>query len=323
MLKIRRLLARWKRARDLIERELEEDALKHIQNYATQERRPSLDSLAGALEITKGESARILEKLVAQELIEMHADEFLLTAKGNEVAVQIIRAHRLWERFLAEETGFAAHEWHSLADQYEHRISREQANDLSSTLGHPTHDPHGDPIPSAIGELRSHGGSTLAAMAVNVPLRIVHIEDEPADIYAQLLKVGLYPGMIVTITDISPKQVSICADGKDLSLPAVVAANISVIALSELPSLPVDQCRHLSDLSPGQKGRVLNISPAARGPERRRFLDLGIIPKTIIEAEFPSPMGNPTAYRIRGALIALRREQADLINVVTLKEKEG
>jgi Fe2+ transport system protein FeoA len=71
-----------------------------------------------------------------------------------------------------------------------------------------------------------------------------------------------------------------------------------------------------------QKGRVLNVSPAVRGQERRRLMDLGIIPGTIIEAEFQSPMSDPTAYRIRGALIALRREQADLISVVPLEEND-
>jgi DtxR family transcriptional regulator, Mn-dependent transcriptional regulator len=322
MRKIGRLLARWQRGRGMTERVQVEDALKHIQLCEIHERRPSLESLAGALEITTGEAARILERLASQELIEMHADGFRLTPTGREVAVRIIRAHRLWERYLAEETGFAAHEWHSLAHQLEHRISPEQANDLSVTLGHPTHDPHGDPIPTMIGELRPHGGNSLTAMDASIPLRIVHIEDEPADVYARLVKEGLHPGMIVQITDISSKQVRLCADGRELSLPPVVAANISVVALPETASFAVGQCR-LSDLQTGQKGHVLNLSPAARGPERRRFLDLGIIPGTIIEAELHSPMGDPTAYRIRGTLIALRREQADLINVLPLQEKDG
>jgi DtxR family Mn-dependent transcriptional regulator len=323
MFKIRRLLARWQRARGMTDRVLEEDALKHIQICETHERRPSLESLAGALEITTGEAARILERLASQELIEMHGDEFRLTPTGGEVAVRIIRAHRLWERYLAEETGFAAQEWHSLAHQLEHRLSQEQTNDLSATLGHPTYDPHGDPIPSRIGELRPHGGISLTAMDASIPLRIVHIEDEPADVYARLVKEGLHPGMIVQVIDISPKQVRLCADGRELSLPPVVAANISVVALLEPPSLAAGQCRRLSDLRPGQKGRVLNISPAARGPERRRFLDLGIIPGTIIEAELHGPLGDPTAYQIRGALIALRREQADLINILPLQENDA
>lgn len=76
----------------------------------------------------------------------------------------------------------------------------------------------------------------------------------------------------------------------------------------------------LADLQPGQKGRVITISPACRGLERRRFMDLGILPKTIIAAEMTSPSGDPTAYRIRGSLIALRREQASFIQIIALED---
>jgi DtxR family transcriptional regulator, Mn-dependent transcriptional regulator len=322
MRKIRRLLARWQRGRGMAERVLWEDALKHIQHCETQDRRPSLESIAGALEITTGEAARILNRLVGQELVQMQAGEFWLTPLGRDYALHIIRAHRLWERYLAEETGFAEREWHTQADQYEHQLSQEQANNLYSALGHPTHDPHGDPIPTAKGELHPHGGKPLTAMQVNTSLRIVHIEDEPDAVYVRLVKEGLHPGMNVRITEISPQRVHICADGKELSLPPIVAANISVVPLPESQRVAFEQSQRLSDLQMSQKGRVLNVSPAVRGQERRRLMDLGIIPGTIIEAELHSPMNDPTAYRVRGALIALRREQADLINVLPLQEND-
>lgn len=71
----------------------------------------------------------------------------------------------------------------------------------------------------------------------------------------------------------------------------------------------------LRDLKPGQQAKVVNISQGCQGAERRRFMDLGIVPGTIIEAEMTSPSGDPTAYNIRGAVIALRREQAQFINM--------
>jgi Fe2+ transport system protein FeoA len=71
----------------------------------------------------------------------------------------------------------------------------------------------------------------------------------------------------------------------------------------------------LRDLKPGQQAKVVNISQWCQGAERRRFMDLGIVPGTVIEAEMTSPSGDPTAYNIRGAIIALRREQAKLINM--------
>ncbi|MGD9375983.1 MAG: FeoA family protein, partial [Anaerolineae bacterium] len=72
---------------------------------------------------------------------------------------------------------------------------------------------------------------------------------------------------------------------------------------------------HLSDLEPGEKAVVAGLSPSCRGSERRRFLDLGILPGTAVEAEMISPSGDPTAYRVRGALLALRREQAEYIRI--------
>ena len=80
---------------------------------------------------------------------------------------------------------------------------------------------------------------------------------------------------------------------------------------------------HLNDLKPGETGRVVNISLRCRGPERRRMMDLGILPGTVIKAEMTSPSGDPTAYRIREALIALREEQANMINITRLQEIES
>lgn len=80
--------------------------------------------------------------------------------------------------------------------------------------------------------------------------------------------------------------------------------------------IPADQLatdRRLSDLAPGEQGKVTCILPECQGNERRRLMDLGIVPGTVITAEMKSPGGDPTAYRVRGALIALRKEQARFI----------
>lgn len=78
----------------------------------------------------------------------------------------------------------------------------------------------------------------------------------------------------------------------------------------------------LADVRPGENAIVQAILPTCRGSERRRFLDLGILPGTHIKAELGSPSGDPTAYRIRGALIALRREQARYI-IITRPQETG
>ena len=71
----------------------------------------------------------------------------------------------------------------------------------------------------------------------------------------------------------------------------------------------------LSGLIPGQKARVTNISENCQGIERRRLMDLGFIPGSIVEVALKSPFRDPTAYLVKGAMIALRDSQADLISI--------
>ena len=93
-----------------------------------------------------------------------------------------------------------------------------------------------------------------------------------------------------------------------------MAANVSVVPLPAVEP-EIESGEKLSSLEPGQSGEVLFISKRSRGIERRRFLDFGILPGTIISAEMDSPSGDPTAYRVRDALLALRREQADMVRI--------
>ena len=79
----------------------------------------------------------------------------------------------------------------------------------------------------------------------------------------------------------------------------------------------------LSDLAPGESATVSDISALCRGRERRRLLDLGVVPGTVVQAAFRNPNGDPAAFRVRGALLALRREQSDLIHVHRLPEAAG
>jgi DtxR family Mn-dependent transcriptional regulator len=76
---------------------------------------------------------------------------------------------------------------------------------------------------------------------------------------------------------------------------------------------PPECLRRLSDLPVGGEALVYALAPACVGAERRRLLDLGVVPGTRIRCEFSSPFGTPRSYDIRGALIALRDHQADRI----------
>jgi DtxR family Mn-dependent transcriptional regulator len=309
------LVPRWRRARQISERVLLEDALKHIQRCERHHETSTLQSIAGALDISTNQAVKVAEELQGLELIGIENGDFMLTPAGREYALRIIRAHRLWEEYLAEHTGFDESEWHDQAEHYEHMLSIEEAKKLAQQLGNPVYDPHGDPIPSSTGDFRHHPGKPLTSMDLDTPLRIVHIEDEPEEIYAQLVAEGLSPGMFARITEKTAKRVRFWIGDEEHLLAPIVAANISVVPLPEEEADQVQPGIPLDTLKTGEKGRVLALSPRLRGTDRRRMMDLGILPGTTISVEMTSPGGDPTAYKIRGALIALRTEQAQLIQV--------
>jgi DtxR family Mn-dependent transcriptional regulator len=167
-----------------------------------------------------------------------------------------------------------------------------------------------------------HGGVPLTSATIDSPVRIVHLEDEPEAVFAQLVAEGLSPGMEARVLQRSPDRVRFWANGDEHILAPIVAANISVVPIPETNNDPMEHGATLSELRPGEKGEVIGISRASRGTERRRFLDLGVIPGTIVEAELVGPGGDPTGYRIRDTLIAFRREQADMIRVKRVTDEE-
>jgi DtxR family Mn-dependent transcriptional regulator len=306
---------RWRRTRQLTERVMREDALKHLHRCQRYGQRASVESLAGAIQISADATVALLNQLQDHELVELDNGGFRLTAKGHAYALHIIRAHRLWERYLADETGYASEAWHDQAEWAEHNLSPAMVEALADELGNPTHDPHGDPIPDATGEMIPHGGQPLTTAEVGAPVRIVHLEDEPEAIFAQLMAEGLSPGMEARVLARSPERLRFWANGDEHILAPIVAANISIVPLAPPAEIPAGDEIALSSLEPGEKGEVTRISKASRGTERRRFLDLGVLPGTIIEAELVGPGGDPTGYRIRETLIAFRREQAEMIRI--------
>ncbi len=316
------LVSRWRRMRRMSERILREDALKHLHKATVNGQHPNLQSIAGELQISVNLAAELMDDMEKQGLVTLEKGEMHLTPSGREYALHVIRAHRLWERYLAEETGFQEAEWHDQADRQEHLLTPDETNALSVQLGNPTYDPHGDPIPTSQGEMRPHGGQPLTALEVDQPARIVHIEDEPEAVYAQILAEDLYPGLEVRVIEAAPQRIRFWANNDEHLLAPLVATNISVIPCPQEELFQEEGAKPLSTLKPGQAGLVVNLSPRLRGPERRRMMDLGILPDTLIQSEMTSPVGDPTAYRIRGALIALRKEQAGLINIKQVEEAE-
>jgi len=311
------VVARVGRMTELSERVLLEDALKHVYTCESVGRECSIQGVAGQLETSPGRAADLLARLARSGLVRVDDQGTHLTDQGRESALQLVRTHRLWERYLADRTSVPAGEWHAEAERMEHALSREQTEELAARLGHPAWDPHGDPIPTKHGALPEVESSSLAGVEPGQTVEIVHLEDEPHEIYTALLADGLGLGARVAVVERTDRRVRVRARGREWPLDLVVARNVTVRPLPEGTD-PDAEVLTLADLVPGERGRVLGLSPACRGSQRRRLLDLGVVRGTEIEATLASAAGDPVAYMIRGALIALRSQQARWVRIEPL-----
>lgn len=293
-----------------------EDALKHLYKCARMGREASVESVAGALEVSQAAAARILAELREARLV--RADRMTaLTDEGRSYALRIIRTHRLWERYLADRTGVSPQEWHEQAEAREHQLSEAAVDALDARLGRPRFDPHGDPIPTAAGDMPEARGVPLTHLDAGETAFITHLEDEPRSLFDRLVREGLSPGMRVRLVDADARGMELFVDGRTVRLDAAAAANVTVVT-GDAGQAGEDTAwagLTLADLDRGESAEVLEISPACQGIQRRRLLDLGVVPGTRITAELAAAGRDPTAYRIRGALVALRSEQQRWIRV--------
>ena len=196
-------------------------------------------------------------------------------------------------------------------------MSDEQADKLSSKLGNPIFDLHGDPIPSANGKIKHLKEVPLTTVLINQSVKITHLEDEPKEIYAQLLAESLYPGLAIHLVEKTKYKIRFWSKEGEHVLAPIVAANISVIPLPDT-TIFKEKKMSLTKLSIGKEAKIIELSQHLRKNERMRLMDLGFIPGTLVEANLRSVHGDPTAYKIRGSIIALRQEQTDWIKIEPL-----
>jgi len=315
------LLARMRRQRHLAGRILLEDALKHIHHQEQRAEPCTLATLGGALEIASQRAVELVTRMQEARLLRVADGRILLTDEGARYAVNVIRAHRLWERYLADETGVDPLEWHTRAEEQEHALTREQADALAERLGNPRFDPHGDPIPTAEGTLPAEETERLSRLKENDRAVVTHVEDEPQAVYAQLLALGIYLGMELRIVECTDQRIVCEADGKRIVLAPLVAENVTIRRIEGVPV--ADGGERLVSLEPGEWAEVTGISPMCRGLERRRLMDLGLVPGTRIRFERRGLAGGLSAYRVRGAVLAFREEQTRMIGITRVPRASG
>lgn len=296
------------------EKAMIENSLKHLYDCEYNSQSASLDSIAGNLHISGDLAAQVFNNLEAMNLAKVEKDHLVLTPDGRDYALKIIRIHRIWERYLADETSVEEAEWHEEAEHIEHKMTLKEADQLAARIGNPIVDPHGDPIPTSDGEIHKLSGNKLADVEEGSFCKILHLEDEPKAIYSQLAAIGLYVGMKIKVVEKNENRIKFVKDNEEAVLAPLFAQNV-LVKIEEHQELPLEDSFPLSNLKMGEEATVVGISGACRGQQRRRLMDLGVLPGTKIYVEMKSPLGDPTAYQVRGTKIAIRKKQSELIYV--------
>lgn len=311
------LVFRWSvRSRAAQDRQRLEDGLKHLFDLEYRGRHGSLASLSGALRVPDHVALKLVTRMQTQGLLVARGAEFDLTREGERLALQVIRAHRLLERYFADEARLPLPKVHAAAERGEHHLTPEAADRLSASMGHPAVDPHGDPIPTREGFVPPAAGVSATAWPMDQLARVVHLEDEPPVAYAQLVAAGIHVGQIVRVIDASPERLLLTDGENEFPLAPAVAANIFLEAAP--PSAVHEHAMRLTELATGQAASVIGLDEGCQGYSRRRLMDLGFTAGATIRAALNTFAGDPRAYEVRGTLVALRREQASHVLVQPL-----
>lgn len=293
------------------QKKISEDILKKSYHAEDKNQKVTQEFLINKLQLPQPIIFSALEAMQQKGLIKLNADRVVtLENEGRNYALQIIRAHRLYEQFLAEKTGFHKLEWDQKADKMEHKLNEEELAKIINQIGNPRFDPHGDPIPTEKGEIQAIDGIKLPKVPNGSVGRIVNIDDKPFVNYKQILAENIHVGSVVRVIENNENRIIFYSEGEDYILVPEIANNITINIFNAGEEEQEEKnAVRLSSLKKGEKGEVISISKDCRGSNRHRLLDLGFVKGSTVEIDLVSPMQNPKAFLVRNTSIALRNSQ--------------
>lgn len=226
----RGLLGRWIDRRTQQRRVREEDALRAIATAATEDGTALTEAeLADRLSISLRLARRSVRSLQRAGCVNSVRGRLQTTPAGRDRAQQLVRAHRLLERYLHDVKGVPIDALHRVADRLEHQLSAESADLLDESLGRPSVDPHGHPIPSAHVQLRRIAGTPLAELASGRNGRVSMVRDDRDDLLRDMARLGILPDAIVTVVSADDEQVRVEIAGKQLQVSRTLAERVFVM----------------------------------------------------------------------------------------------
>ena len=180
-----------------------EDYLKTI--FELGERSVKTQTLADQLGVSSASVTGMIKKLSELKLV--HYERYYgvsLSKAGRLIALETLRHHRLIETYLAEALGYSWHEVHDEAEKLEHHISEDFEDRIAELLGHPSYDPHGDPIPQRDGSLPASLGRPLTEQNEHERFVITRVKEQKGEILKYLAENQLTPGAEITLLHKAP-----------------------------------------------------------------------------------------------------------------------
>jgi DtxR family Mn-dependent transcriptional regulator len=210
-----------------------EDYLKVIYVLESEGEGTTTTNIANALDVSSASVTNMLKRLAKMNLLEYESYKGAkLTDTGNKIALEILRHHRLLELYLKEVMGYSWDEVHDEAEKLEHHISEQFEDRIAELLNHPTHDPHGDPIPSKDGIMPTMAQLSISEAEENTPYIIGRVKDQDPELLRYLEKIGVLPGSKIEVIEKAPFNgpVKICLeDNIEQMLGQAVASEVYLI----------------------------------------------------------------------------------------------
>jgi DtxR family Mn-dependent transcriptional regulator len=182
-----------------------EDYLKAIYRLSPEGRPASTSDIAHLLELSAPSVSGMVKRLSELGLLEhVPYKGVQLTDAGRRAALRMVRRHRLIEAYLVQFLGYSWDVVHFEAERLEHAVSDTLVERMAAALGHPTADPHGDPIPAVDGSINEPASTPLADLPVGQTVEIRRVDASEPERLRYLASVGLVPGVVVTLLDHQP-----------------------------------------------------------------------------------------------------------------------
>lgn len=208
-----------------------EDYLKTIYTLEAEGNKATTTKIANSLEVSSASATNMVKRLSKMGLVDYESYKGAsLTSSGKKIALEIIRHHRLLELYLLEVMGYSWDEVHEEAEKLEHHISERFEDKIANLLDDPTHDPHGDPIPTKEGLMPEMDAEPLVKAEIDQEYMVSRVKDQDPELLRYLEKIGLLPGIKIKVQKKAPFEgpITLLVEKNEQVIGREVAKNIFI-----------------------------------------------------------------------------------------------